>query len=116
MSPWEMQCHVAYLAEWTDAGPGKDEILAILDRFVMAWSGSWARFGASAEGLPAYATHLNDVGRALAAYRGPEVIMRNDRPLDDAIARFILANAISPALQQRLRSQLGDGSSFRLTA
>ena len=115
MSPWEMQCHLNYLGEWTDPVPGKEEILAIADRFVMSWSGSWARFGASPDGLPAYSRHLNDVRAALAAYRGPAVIMRNDRPLGDAIARFILRNAISPDLTQQLSSQSPEAS-LRLTA
>lgn len=116
MSPWEMQCHLTYLGEWTDPVPGKAEILAIADRFLMAWSGSWARFGASLEGLHDYTKHLNDVRSALAARRGPPVIMRNDRPLGDAIDRFILRNAISPALKQQTFQQPSDASSVRLTA
>jgi hypothetical protein len=116
MSPWEMRCHLAYLTEWTDRGPGRDEILAIADRFIMAWTGSWARYGASDEGFPVYAGHLNDVQSALASYSGPSVTMRNGRLLEDAIIRLIFANAIAPSLIRRVQKHTRAGSSVRLTA
>ncbi len=105
MSPWELQAHLAYLSDWTDAQPGRDEILAMVDRFAMAWTGSWARYGLSDEGLPVYVGHLNDVNRALAGYGGPMVLMRNEFSLVDAVTHFILGNAIAPAVMQRMQSR-----------
>jgi len=114
MSPWEMKTHIAYITEWTDEQPGLDEILTILDRFVMAWSGTWARHGVSDPGLPFYVQHLNDVRTRLSSFDSPEVRMKNGRPLLASIDQFILANAIAPAVIQKL--QMGAGSNFRMSA
>jgi len=114
MSPWEMRSHLAYVADWTDDQPGRTEILAIAERFAMAWTGSWARYGLSEEGLPVYVGHLSEVSRSLNAYRGPDVMMRNEFSLIDAISHFILSNAIAPQVLQRMRS--GQSSPSRLRA
>jgi Aspartyl/Asparaginyl beta-hydroxylase len=114
MSPWEMRTHIAYITEWTDEQPGLEQILTILDRFVMAWSGTWARHAVSDPGLPFYVQHLNDVRTRLSSFDGPEVRMKNGRPLLASIDQFILANAIAPAVIQKL--QMGVGSNFRMSA
>jgi hypothetical protein len=116
MSPWEMKNHVAYISDWTDEQPGREEILAAVDRFVMAWSGAWARYEVSDAGLPVYAKHLDEVRTALANLAGPDVRMRNGRPLLSSIDQFILANAIAPGILQRLRMGVGGGPAARLTA
>jgi aspartyl/asparaginyl beta-hydroxylase len=113
MSPWEMKTHVAYIADWTDDGPGLQSVLRILDRFIMAWSGTWARYGVSDQGLPFYVQHLAGVRAALAKADIPEVRMRNERPLLNSVDQFILANAIAPAIMQKIQAQ---GSAFRKTA
>jgi len=102
MSPWEMKTHIAYITEWTDDGPELQQVLRILDRFVMAWSGTWARHAVSEPGLPLYVQHLTEVRNALANAGVSEVRMRNGRPLLTSIEQFILANAIAPAVMQRI--------------
>jgi hypothetical protein len=114
MSPWELQTHIAYLIEWTADQPGRDMVFAIVDRFAMAWTGAWARYGLSDEGLPTYFGHLNDAKRVLANYSGPPVMMRNGFSLVDAISHFILSNAIAPAVIQQMQSR--QTSPVRLTA
>jgi len=116
MSPWEMQCHLAYISDWTDEQPGRDEVLAIVDRFVMAWNGAWARYGLSEEGLPTYAKLLTDVRTGLAGYTGPRPTLRNTSPLIETIARFILANAVLPAVLQQMQTRSAQASSPRVTA
>jgi len=116
MSPWEMKTHVAYVSDWTDPQPGRDEILKIIGRFVMAWEGTWARYGISDEGLGFYAKHLEEMQRTLSNYDGPTVRMRNTVALTDAIIGFILANALAPAVIKRLQSMYRQSSSVRLTA
>jgi hypothetical protein len=101
MSPWEVQTHIAYLADWTEPQPGRDEILALVDRFAMAWAGTWAAYGISDDGLPIYARHVSDLQTTLANYRGGPVIMRNGRELRETVRRFILVNAISESLAAR---------------
>jgi len=115
MSPWEMKNHVAYISDWTDEQPGRDAILAVVDRFVMAWSATWARYEISDAGLPVYAKHLDKVRAALANFASLDVRMRNGRPLLSSIDQFILTNAIAPAILQRLLAA-GRGSTVRLTA
>lgn len=120
MSPWEMKTHLAYVGEWTDDQPGRAEIFKILDRFVMAWEGTWGRYGISESALADYLRHLNDVRRALDTLDGPPVMMRNKVKLVRAVAGFILANAIAPAVLQRaqLRTPMGaqQCAPFRLSA
>ena len=98
MSPWEMRTHVAYIGEWTEPQPGRDEILTVLDRFIMAWSGTWARYAISDPGVPLYLRHLEDVRAALSDLDAEKVTMRNGRQMLDSVDRFILANAIDPAM------------------
>ena len=116
MSPWEMKNHIAYITDWTDDQPGRDEILTALDRFVMAWSGTWARYAVSDAGLPFYVQHLGEVRTALADLATGEVRMRNGRPLLSSIDQFILVNAIAPAILQKLQMGAGVGPAVRLTA
>jgi hypothetical protein len=104
MSPWEMKAHIAYITSWTDDEPRLEQIGRILDRFVMAWGGTWARFGTSDEGLPQYLRHLREVRDALATVSGPPVLMRNGWPMLDSLHRYVLGNAILPAKLQQLRA------------
>lgn len=115
MSPWEMKAHVAYVSEWTDEQPGRDTVLRIVDRFVMAWEGTWARYGISEEALPLYGRHLNEIQRAFAGLQGQPVMMRNEVALVDAIVGFILANSLAPAVMQRLQARPRT-TPFRVTA
>ncbi|MFL6735497.1 MAG: aspartyl/asparaginyl beta-hydroxylase domain-containing protein [Sphingomonas sp.] len=103
MSPWEMKAHVTYISDWTDEQAGREEVLALVDRFVMAWSGTWARFGPSDAGLALYAGHLAEMEKALSTMKGPPVTMRNGLLLVDTIGHFILGNAIAPAMMQRVQ-------------
>ena len=116
MSPWEMRTHVAYISDWTEQGPGLQQVLTILDRFLMTWAGTWAAYGASEQGLPFYLRHLQEVRAALADATDPPVRMRNGRPLLDSVEQFILANAIAQPILQRLQAQSGASAQFRMTA
>ncbi len=104
MSPWEMKAHIAYITGWTDEEPRLERIAQILDRFVMAWGGTWARFGTSDEGLPDYLRHLTEVRAALGSVTGPPVLMRNGWPMLDSLHRYVLGNAILPAKLQQLQA------------
>lgn len=115
MSPWEMKSHFAYLAGWVDEGPRLERVMAILDRFLMAWSGTWARYGTSDEGVPHYFRHLQEVGDQVAAACRPPVLMRNGWGLFDSLRRYVFANAIAPAKLQG-QANLGTGPQIRMTA
>ena len=115
MSPWEMKTHVAYITDWTDAQPGRDDILTVLDRFVMTWGGAWTRYGPSEQSIPAYMQLLAQVRRDLADFAGPAVTMRNGVPLIHTIENFILAFAVHPEVVARLQAS-PRGSQVRMTA
>jgi hypothetical protein len=116
MSPWEMRTHVAYIAHWTIEGPRAEEAFTILDRFLMAWSGTWARYGISDPGLPIYLKHLEEVRARLASLGGPEAKMRNGRRLLASVEELILTNAVAPAIVQRIQQGSSRSSIFRITA
>jgi hypothetical protein len=101
MSPWEIKAHISYLISWTVEDPRLEGIARTLDRFVMAWSGTWAQFGTSDEGLPIYWQHLSEVEAVLARIRQP-ILMRNGWGFRDSLRRFVFANAIEPATLRRL--------------
>jgi hypothetical protein len=116
MSPWEMKAHIAYVSDWTEDQPGLQEILTILDRFVMAWSGTWARYAVSDPGLPFYVKHLNEVREQLSSLDGPDVRMKNEWPLLGSVEQFILTNAIASAILQRVQGGAARTASLRKTA
>jgi hypothetical protein len=116
MSPWEMRSHVGYLTSWTEDEPRLEAIERLLDRFVMAWAGTWARFGISDEGLPDYMRHLSEVQAALAQLCVPPILMRNGWGLRDSLQRFVFANAIAPAKIRELLPPAGRFPQSRMTA
>jgi hypothetical protein len=97
MSPWEIRSHIAYLTSWMDDRRQLDPIERVLDRFVMAWAGTWARFETSDEGLPDYERHLAEARSALAKLSTGPILMRNSWDFQDSLQRFVFANAIDPA-------------------
>jgi hypothetical protein len=116
MSPWEMKSHVAYLTDWTEEQPGLQEVLRILDRFIMAWWGTWARYGPSEAGLPNYLEHLAEVREALDNAGPLDIQMKNDWPLLLSVDQFILANAIAPAILRQVQAGAGRNPRIRMSA
>ena len=114
MSPWEIRCHIDYLRGWMDEEPRLDAILHVLDRFVMAWNGTWVRYGPTREGLPRYQQHLADVKSALAAIGGPPVMMRNGWPLLDSLNNFVFGNALLGAQLKERQAAAAAGQPSRL--
>lgn len=97
MSPWEMNAHLDYLLGWVGDDPRLPAIRRILDKFRMAWAGTWARYGTSDDGIPHYVQQLREAEAVLAAACRPPVLMRNQWGLLDSIRRYVFANAIAPA-------------------
>lgn len=96
MSQWELKSHLGYIKSWTDDQPGRDRIFSIVDRFVMDWEATWARFGDSPAGVPVYVNHLNKLRSAFENFNGPLVLLRNNVPFHLAIGRLLFGNAIAP--------------------
>ena len=115
MSPWEIKAHVAYLSEWTDEQSGLAEIMTVLDRFVMSWAGTWARYGTSDEGVPYYLFHLQELQKALPAKDETSVRMKNGWPLVSSIERFIVVNAIAPTMLRKYMAEPEVAPAIRTT-
>ncbi len=96
MSPWELGTHIAYLLSWVEDEPRLPTIGRILDRLQMSWAGTWARHGASDDGLADYLRHLQLADEALASACRPPVLMRNRWGLLDSFRRYVFVNAIAP--------------------
>lgn len=93
MSPWEMRCHFAFLAEQVVPHPMFEPVMKRLDRFVCVWASAWARFGASDEGLPTFRQLVASIREELRAIGGGEITLENGRSLYFAMNQLILANA-----------------------
>jgi hypothetical protein len=97
MSPWEIRCHVAFLAEHARPHPRRDAIFRRLDKFAFAWASIWAQHGDGDAGLPAYRELLGTVQRDLPRLSPDPVVLDNDVPLLSAIGELIYMVALPPA-------------------
>jgi len=94
MSPWEMRTHFEELLALALDDPALDLVRKRLDRLVAGWTGAWAEFGDSSEGLPSYRALIASAIQDLDRIGGHGILLRNDRPLYRVMNRFIFANAI----------------------
>lgn len=100
MSPWEVRCHLAFLAEQAVPHPRLDAAMARLDKFATAWAALWAQFGTDAAGLPSY-QRLIDSSRAEFQASGAErVLLRNGRALSFVVDALLFANAVAASQTQ----------------
>ena len=101
MSPWEMRCHIGFLADHSQKGPALDRLLKTLERFADGWAALWARFGATDQGLNAYSDYLAAAQRDLEADAGA-VMLDNDLPFYTALQQSVLIMALHPSVQMQL--------------
>jgi hypothetical protein len=71
-------------------------VLARLDRFADAWSAAWARFGADAEGLPAYQSLIAGAKRDLVALGGARLLLGNELQLLVVLDQLVFQMAMAP--------------------
>ena len=108
MSPWEIRCHVAYLAENMVADPRVEAAFSRLERFVAGWAALWGEFGEADEAVPAYRALIAEVRQELLTNGGGDLPLRNQVPLMRALGELIFQIAI-PASPQLARPQLVPG-------
>jgi hypothetical protein len=97
MTPWEIRCHIAFLAEHARPHPRRDAIFRRLDKFAFAWASIWAQHGEDDRGLPAYRELLGAVQRDLPRLSPDPVVLDNDVPLLSALGELIYLVALPPA-------------------
>lgn len=115
MSPWEIRCHVAFLAEQAVPDPLLDAVLARIDRFVDAWAAAWARFGPDREGLAAYHGLIAAAKRDLVALGGARLLLRNELQLLLVLDQLVFQMAMAPPAEP-LRAAAPQGPGQRLAS
>lgn len=96
MSPWEIRCHVAFVAEHAQPDPMADRAFRRLDRFIEAWAAAWAQFGESDDGLPTYRELIATTRRDLGVLGGSHLILRNELELYHVLDQLIFTMAAAP--------------------
>lgn len=95
MSPWEMRCHLAFLAERAKPDPLLGPVLLRLERFVDDWAAAWAAYGADDRGRPTYRTLLLTVRDDLGRLGGNHLQLNNDWPLYASLDSLMLQVALA---------------------
>jgi hypothetical protein len=96
MSPWEIRCHVAFLAEQALPDPLLDPVMKRIDKFAYDWAAAWARFGTSDEGLPTYGELIDMARRDLNALGGARLLLRNELQLYLVLDQLVFQMALAP--------------------
>lgn len=110
MSPWELRCHIAFIAGQAAPDSRLAGVLERIDRFVDGWAALWARFGDADEGVPAFRALMLDFQKELAGLGGDRLELRNELKLYFVLDQLVFQNAVTapavpvPAAGQRLAS------------
>ena len=104
MSPWEIRCHVAFIAEHAVPDPLLGAVLKRIDRFVDAWAAAWAEFGTTDEGLPTFRELIAAARRDLDALGGGHLILRNELELYHVLEQLVFTMAAAPPQARFLRA------------
>ena len=106
MSPWEIRCHIAFIADEAAPAPGLDQVMKRLDRFALAWTAAWAAYGPSEAGLDDYRRLLAATQQDLASLGADTLQLRNEVPVLRQLAQLIfnvaLPRAPQPAAPDRI--------------
>jgi hypothetical protein len=95
MSPWEVRCHLAFLAEQAEPHPRLEPVMRRLDRFADAWAALWARFGASGDGLADYRQLADKTRGEVDGLGAKDIHLRNELDLSFVLDQLIFAMAVA---------------------
>lgn len=104
MSPWEVQCHVQFIANNVlPGGEAMHYVLKRLERFVESWREVWAHLGSMPGSTPRYRAILVSLDHDIEATQGQQLLMRNRIPIQRQIAELIFeANATIERVEQNM--------------
>ncbi|MEO8547915.1 MAG: sulfotransferase [Sphingomicrobium sp.] len=100
MSPWEMRCHLAFIAEQVDSNPLMAAALERVEQFIDSWAATWARFGTDDDGRSNYSQLLQELRRDLTSLGGEQLLLRNELPLFLVLEQLILQMALAESGQR----------------
>jgi mannose-6-phosphate isomerase-like protein (cupin superfamily) len=95
MSPWELGTYIALVRERSRPDPFLPAVLERLDRLSVAWTSSWARFGASDEGVPVYTELLQSARRDIVTIGAGQVQLDNGALLYQVLDSLIFMVAVA---------------------
>lgn len=116
MSPWEIRCHLAFLAGEAVADPLLETVLGRLDQFADAWAAAWARFGPDREGHSAYQALIAAAKRDLVALGGARLLLRNELQLLVVLDQLVFQMAMAPPAEPLRAAGAGQGAGQRLAS
>jgi hypothetical protein len=96
ISPWEIRCHFALIADMAVPDPLLDVVMQRLDRFIYEWGALWAAYGEDDAGIPSYRQLLAETMNDLNRLGGGRLMLKNDLPLYHVVERLIFEVAIAP--------------------
>lgn len=95
MTPWEMRCHLDYLAGHLPAGAPAGGAMARMERFIASWHAAWAQFGETDEGRASYRLLIDTARADLNALGATDIRLTNKVPFAYALDALIFANALT---------------------
>ena len=95
MSPWEMRCHLAFIADQAKPDPLLATVLRRIEQFIDSWQADWARFGTDEEGRTTYLQLLQLVRIDLSGLGGSHLQLGNRMPLYQVLDQLILQMALA---------------------
>jgi hypothetical protein len=107
MSPWEVRCHLAFVAGELEPNPKLETVLKRLDRFADGWAALWARFGSDDRGIAEYRSLASATRAELDQLGAKELRLKNELELPFVLDQLIFVMAVPevPAsVQARLAS------------
>ena len=102
MSPWEIHCHLAYLAERTVPDPMVAPVMKRLGKFVAGWAAAWARFGTSDQGEETYRQLIEATRDDLYGMAADHLVLSNGRKLFFFLDALLFANALAQEKTRKL--------------
>jgi hypothetical protein len=110
MTPWEIQCHVDYLAQHAISGPALAPTLERLNKFIAAWHGAWSQFGTAETGFPAYRQLIEQVRSDLQALDAISITLSNEELFAYSLEALVFRNAIARDRAPAVRTPIEDAS------
>ena len=96
MSPWEMRCHLAFIAQQAQPDPRTAAVLERVELFIAAWAAAWAQHGMSELGRPTYSRLLKSVRSDLGALGVERVNLVNGLGISMVLDELIFLMALAP--------------------
>lgn len=95
MSPWEVRCHLAFIAEQVEPHPELEAVMKRLDRFSDGWAALWARFGTSEAGLADYRELAARARADVDSLGGKQISLRNELDVSFVLDQLIFTMAVA---------------------